>query len=491
MPLYKFGENDIFRGTIEAHPKYTLTLYHNLSYINSAVHAANVGSGKISLYDMNIDRPTSGALGSKTNTGLIKAIVDKGENFQNVSFVDVKTSSDYDTADNFTSSYPLTSSILRELVIAEKSSGDIVGVDIRSGVTTINTVRKLIALKNTYDHYRPASNYFDFDTYLLASGGMPPFLSDAKFKPTSHWVYYNKKGVVTYNSAILDTNLATALTESVPKSDYINLITIPSIFYGSGIKRGSVDLQFYYSGSLLARAQDKNQNGELFETTGTEANNVIGTVLYNEGIIVITASYVIQSENRTEDLKDGYMSPDSGTFPEDYSEGSNGDDRHATLSASWIDYPRWAHFGAYQSFISSSTDAASSSYAPASSSYTLEFQGTTHTPVLTMMAHAQKNDLIWSNNPTYVDRTRLTGNYVENFIHQTGAYGYKEHTQIAIKNTISSSHKHYSESFKPQTFISKIGIYDENNDLIAIAKLATPVKKTSEQDYTFKLKLDL
>ena len=45
--------------------------------------------------------------------------------------------------------------------------------------------------------------------------------------------------------------------------------------------------------------------------------------------------------------------------------------------------------------------------------------------------------------------------------------------------------------FKKQTYISKIGIYDENKNLIGVAKLATPVKKTEERDLTFKLKLDI
>ena len=40
------------------------------------------------------------------------------------------------------------------------------------------------------------------------------------------------------------------------------------------------------------------------------------------------------------------------------------------------------------------------------------------------------------------------------------------------------------------SFISKIGIYDEKKNLIGVAKLATPVKKTEERDFTFKLKLD-
>ena len=60
-----------------------------------------------------------------------------------------------------------------------------------------------------------------------------------------------------------------------------------------------------------------------------------------------------------------------------------------------------------------------------------------------------------------------------------------------IKNVVSSSFANHTASFSKETYISKIGIYDENRNLIAIAKLATPVKKTDARGLTFKLKLDL
>jgi hypothetical protein len=49
----------------------------------------------------------------------------------------------------------------------------------------------------------------------------------------------------------------------------------------------------------------------------------------------------------------------------------------------------------------------------------------------------------------------------------------------------------HSESFKRQTFITKIGIYDKEKNLIAIANMARAVKKTEDRDLTFKLKLDI
>ena len=73
------------------------------------------------------------------------------------------------------------------------------------------------------------------------------------------------------------------------------------------------------------------------------------------------------------------------------------------------------------------------------------------------------------------------------------SHNYKENDSIAIKNTISSSFAScdYTASFKKQTFINKIGIYDKDRNLIAIAKVATPVRKLETDEYTFKLKLDI
>ena len=73
----------------------------------------------------------------------------------------------------------------------------------------------------------------------------------------------------------------------------------------------------------------------------------------------------------------------------------------------------------------------------------------------------------------------------------SGSTYYKEGDQLTIKNTISSSFSCHTASFKKQTFISKIGIFDDQRKLIAVANLATPVKKTEDRALTFKLKLDI
>ena len=101
------------------------------------------------------------------------------------------------------------------------------------------------------------------------------------------------------------------------------------------------------------------------------------------------------------------------------------------------------------------------------------------------MAHAKKGYLNHSNNPTFIEYNQSTGAL-------TGTFKYEEPDSLIIKNTISSSYcTDYTASFKKQTFISKIGIYDKDKNLIGVAKLANPVRKLETDEYTFKLKLDI
>jgi len=373
----------------------------------------------------------------------------------------VATQKDYPKYDGIalTGSYPLTSSVERNIIISASNGPEVEGVtSVRTGVAFQKTVNKVTSLYNNYNSYAPQSPYFDFNTYLMKNGGKPP----------------KEKLVSPLNP---NSQANTIQTGSALRPPFINVIEIPRLYRGERINRGTVKLQFYYTGSLLAEASDTTRNGQLIETVGPRAGSTVGTVMYKEGMILLTASYDLHS------LSDGYLSPQLGSV----------DPTTVTLSPSFVDTSKWTHFGSYKSFVTSSVDALSSSFAPVSSSYTLEFEGTHVIPTMLMTAHAPKNDLNWSNNPTYVERkdTYANRSYNEIYVLGTGSFGYIEEENIDIKNTISSSFCQYTASYVPQTYISKIGVYDDDGDLIAIAKLANPVRKTNEQDYTFKLKLDL
>ena len=80
---------------------------------------------------------------------------------------------------------------------------------------------RITALKNTFNYYKPLSRHYSFETP--------------------------------------DWNKST---------QEMKLVSIPSIFFGSSIKKGSVKMSFYVSGSLVATLEDKVQNGELVQTLG-------------------------------------------------------------------------------------------------------------------------------------------------------------------------------------------------------------------------------
>ncbi len=101
-----------------------------------------------------------------------------------------------------------------------------------------------------------------------------------------------------------------------------------------------------------------------------------------------------------------------------------------------------------------------------------------------MLAHAKKNELNHSNNPTFVE-------YNKPLMISSGTTGYTENNELPIKNTVSSSYNTPTGSFKKTTYITKIGIYDEQQNLIGIASVANPVKKIEDRGFTFKLKLDI
>jgi len=182
--------------------------------------------------------------------------------------------------------------------------------------------------------------------------------------------------------------------------------------------------------------------------------SVAGVVLYKEGFIVLTGSWDLTSST-------------APTHKEEYTAGS-------------LSLPKWVYFGEGANDNSGSLVTGSS--------FQLAFSGTNHIPTVTMLAHAKRGELNHSNNPTYITYGQNTGSMTG-----SGEFGYyKEAENISIKNTISSSYGcDFTGSFKKQTFINKIGLYDENKNLIAVAKMATPVRKLETDEYTFKLKLDL
>ena len=405
---FKFKKNDKIVNYITSYPYYSFSVYGAKVYLNnqasySGEFTENIGevpSGYLSLYEMNVDRDFSAhTYNPSTDTGVKSKIfpfITKDSALSSFGTISTTSWNQFSYGDILTGSYPLSASIVREFF--------------NSNHGTLNAAGShMLALKNTLNHYTPVSAHYAFSSSLGDKA-----------------------------------------------QQKINLISVPSIFFGKKIKKGSVKLNYYLSGAIVATLEDIYKNGTLVQTAGSKyaqeqgSGSVAGVVLYNEGFMVITGAWDLSTTT--------YAFGDTGS-PET---------------------PKWINFA-----IGCNDGIVETSITP-SASFEVQFRGTSVTPNLTLFARADKNQLNYSSNPTFVEKNTKSSNP---FNYNLSSF--TEQSNIKFKNTISSSFSSYSGSFKKQTFISKMGIYDSNKNLIAIVNLARPVRKKESDEYTFKINLDI
>ena len=437
MPYYKFKKTDKITNLVKTHPETSFYFYSGSAYYNNQYNLSGafsssilgVPSGYVSLYEQDIDRsgtidfahsslndlvkdpfgyavsvgadPRDYYIGANPGATSFKVKNGTRINFKTVSKSQFNISSSL--GDVLSQDYPLSASVQKIFYTASASK-----FTTGSSVEEPGSITYLYALKNTLNHYAIANS-----NYQVSSSQRD----------------------------------LTASSPSVGATD-VGLLTIPSILYGDTIKKGSINLKFYVTGTLVGELNDKNRDGNLIQigpSGSTNSGSVAGMVLYNEGFILLTGSW------------------DLSTHTDDYI--TSGSSRP----------PAWKYFA--------QTISASAPTTP-SSSYSFNYSGVHKIPTMTLFAHAKKGDLNHSNNPTYIEKTAQ-------LLRSSGSNGYYQNPEATIKNVVSSSYPDPTGSFEKTTYISKIGVYDNNKNLIAIAKMATPVRKTTNRDFTFKVKLDL
>ena len=425
MHKFEFKPDDLFINRLKTYPEYNVFIYQTQMHVNRDTRIS--GSGGLVVYDVNTNRT-----GSNKVEAFISSSSDKPVFKSQVYNPLVKNiSSDcYNIAAYWSqisgsdklASYPAASG-----TIFQKEYG------FESPIK-----RSLTSRSNSL-----STNYWD-----LLSGQ----LTSSNVSVVSHNVTASALQNIARKYTTLSDHFIFAATDFrtrdlVYDDNDINFIFIPSMYYGSTIKKGSVELNYYITGSKIASCADINHNGTLIGTTGSTSGSVVGLVLYDEGIIMLTSSV---------DLEDGGHAIEY--------------DGSTAASGSWLYYGTTLN------------DGITSSNTLASASYDLNFKGTSYVNTMTMFAHARKGHLNHSNNPTYRD-LEFTRSYT------TGSGRTFLEGESPIANIVSASY--VSASFEKTTYISKVHIYDEDGNLIAITSMAKPVKKTLNDEFTFKMKLDL
>jgi hypothetical protein len=237
MSFYKFTENDLFVNFLDTKPSCRFDIYNSQIFYNKksetpGVHVANTPSvpvGHLSLYELNVDR-TPGS------TGLIFPFMTKDSSL--TSFKTISTSDFFSTeygSDVVSTTYPLSASITREFfetnhfatmrttnetTISDERTGTGGGaaLSLQTGVTTDDGLPDFSTTDAGVSGLSSRDRYNDL-TPLISKSRINSLknIINAKSMMSPHFQY--SKTFPNGYSRDLD-----AVT--------VNLISIPSIFYG-------------------------------------------------------------------------------------------------------------------------------------------------------------------------------------------------------------------------------------------------------------------
>ena len=224
------------------------------------------------------------------------------------------------------------------------------------------------------------------------------------------------------------------------------------------IKKGSVSLEFGLSSSFSYAGDAHQIRGKLIDYSGSDGyyvdspageygvlyvtasthNNILkanrrfpaGLLYYQAGIAVITASIF------TDEAMGGLLN-NSFNHVQMRGPSSTAEDVNAVLTGSLIT-------GSVDNF--------------RTRLYNLSFNNTTELNSSIYFCRVNHDEFNYSSNPTYLNNSK-----------------------IRVKTKASED---------PISYITTIGLYSAANELMAVAKLSEPLKKTPSQEFTLRVRLD-
>ena len=244
-------------------------------------------------------------------------------------------------------------------------------------------------------------------------------------------------GGAKINEAIFITFSRLLVKDEIKKESFTLVIDTGSVNGATGaIPEWTTDTMLTCSDFSASTAYKTNspagEYGLLYTSSAASPNGhaPVGLVFYQAGVCVLTASLFTQNGNNTP------FGPTLATNPFD----TGSIDRMFTGSN-----------------ISSSCDAFRNRI------YNLEFNNTTELNSTVYFCRGNHNEFNYSSNPTYLSGTN-------------GA------SEIVVKNGDPRE--------LPVSYVTTIGLYSPDNELIAVAKLSEPLKKTPSNELTFRVRLD-
>lgn len=306
--------------------------------------------------------------------------------------------------------------------------------------------------------------------------------------PSSSLMMREKMDVYRQFASALLGNSTSAFTsplDSTSASDQIDValfIAFKRLFARDQIKRETFAMKFYQTASINSNAAGNPAETQAFPpnlyitstsgsaiytdigaatnkltTFGGQVGNIVdsantsrnvGLMFYDRGIVVLDMSKITSASQ--------YM---SGTIDAMHplgriTMGSSGTQTQF-LSKMIPDF-------VVSASIDNIIDHVASTRLGSGSSTAITFQNVTNINSTLIFCRAAADEFNYSSNPTFVD----SDNRIQ---------------------VIDVGQEDTQQTF---TFITSVGMYDANDNLLAVAKLSRPVEKSPEKDLTFRVRLD-
>jgi hypothetical protein len=259
-------------------------------------------------------------------------------------------------------------------------------------------------------------------------------------------------------------------------------INFKRLFVRDGVKRETFAMKFYQSasdadvtsknnvyvtpvdpasGSAIFTDVGSSTSIETSETGGSVGNIVdasntsrtVGLMFYNQGIAVLDLKKIVSASQHMS----GVISAMSNVTDADASTGQTVmGSASGNPNAKFI--PDFVTSGSIDDIVNHIATSRFSS----GSLTTMTFQNNTQINSTIVFCRATADEFNYSTNPTYTD---TDGRLV----------------------VIDSGQEGFQKSF---SFITSVGLFDANDELLAVAKLSRPVEKNDEKDLTFRVRLD-
>ena len=211
-----------------------------------------------------------------------------------------------------------------------------------------------------------------------------------------------------------------------------------NISFVSGDMTGSVIFTDVGAASSIERSQFGGDVGNI--VLASDTSQTVGLMFYQKGVAVLDLERALDAN---QDMT-GSISCVGNS------------DAVTDMSASFV-----PHFVASASMDQILDHISSTRFGSGSNTF-LTFQNNTKINSTLVFCRATADEFNYSSNPSYTD---------------------SEGRIVVIDESEQGTQKSFS-------FVSSIGLYDANEELLATAKLSRPVEKNDEKDLTFRVRLD-